>query len=106
MYAVSEAVPELPASSVILMWNSLVPAAKVIEVLREVPSAVAWSSLDHAPPSLTDVCSMSSDAMAPLRVAVRVWAAVLVLKSESEVPVSAEMSTLLKLIVGAVVSRV
>ena len=44
--------------------------------------------------------------MAALRVAVRVWAAVLVLKSLELVPVSAEMSTLLKLIVGAVVSRV
>ena len=87
------------------MWIALEPD-RVIAVLRAVPAAVLWSSLVHEEPASTEVCRMSSDAMAALRVAVSVWAAVLVLKSLSLVPVSAEMSTLLKLIVGAVVSRV
>ena len=40
------AVPELPASSVILMWMALEPD-RVIVVLRAVPAAVLWSSLVH-----------------------------------------------------------
>jgi hypothetical protein len=87
------------------MWIALEPD-RVIAVLSEVPAAVLWSSLVHEEPALTEVCRMSSEARAALRVAVRVWEAVLVLKSLSLVPLSVDMSTLLKLIVGAVVSRV
>ena len=76
------------------MWNLPPPETRVIEVLREVPSPVAWSSSVQEDPSLTDICTMSSDAIAALRVAVSVWEAVLVLKSVADVPVSAEMSTL------------
>jgi hypothetical protein len=79
---------------------------RVMAVLREVPAAVLWSSLVHEEPAFTDVCRMSSDAIAALRVAVSVWAAVFVLKSESLVPVSADMSTLENEIVGAVSSWV
>ena len=76
------------------MWNSLVPEARVIAVLKPVPAAVLWSSSVQDEPSLTDICRMSSFAMAALRVAVRVWEAVLVLKSVALVPESVEMSTL------------
>jgi hypothetical protein len=74
-------------------------------VLSEVVETLLVTSV-HEEPELTDALRMSSDAIAALRVAVRVWAAVLVMKSVAEEPVSAEMSTLLKLMVGAVVSRV
>ena len=87
------------------MWIALVPD-RVIAVLSAVPSPEAWSSLAHEDPALTEVCRMSSAAIAALSVAVSVWAAVCVMKSVAEEPVSAEMSTLLKLMVGAVVSRV
>ena len=83
--------PELPASSVILMWMVLEPDS-VMAVLRAVPAAVLWSSLIQLEPSSMECCRMSSEAIAALRVAVSVWAAVLVLKSESLVPVSADIS--------------
>ena len=90
-----------PAASVILIVMLLDPE-RVIEVLREVPSPVAWSSLEYELPAFTETCRVSPETRAALSVAVSVWAAVLVLKSSSAVPVSAEMSTLLKLMVGAV----
>ena len=73
------------------MWMVLEPDS-VIAVLRAVPAAVLWSSLTQLEPSSIEVCRMSSEAMAALRVAVSVWAAVLVLKSVALVPVSSEMS--------------
>ena len=80
-----------PASSMILTWMVLEPDS-VMAVLREVPSPVAWSSFTQLEPSSMEVCRMSSEAIAALSVTVSVWAAVLVLKSSSAVPVSAEMS--------------
>ena len=85
---------------------ALVPA-RVIAVLSEtsglpVTSLVTVLQLE---PASTETLRMSSEAMAALRVAVRVWEAVFVLKSSAAVPLSVEISTLLKLIVGAVVSR-
>ena len=85
---------------------ALVPD-RVIAVLSEtsgdpVTSLVTVLQLE---PASTETLRISSEAIAALSVAVRVWDAVLVLKSLDEVPVSAEMSTLLKLMVGAVVSR-
>ena len=47
---------------------------------------------------------MSVPAGAPLKVAVMVWAAVLVMKSVELVPVSAENARALNVMVGAVVS--
>ena len=77
------------------MWNTLVVSSdRVMDVLREVPAAVLWSSLTQLEPSSIEVCRMSSEAMAALSVAVSVWAAVLVTKSVWLEPVSAEMSTL------------
>ena len=86
---------ELEPASVMAVSRSTSgdPVTSVVTVLQLLPAS-------------TDTLRMSSDAIAALRVAVRSWAAVLVLKSPELVPVSAEMSTLEKLIVGAVVSRV
>ena len=100
------AVPAFPASSVICRWIALEPD-RVIEVLRSTSGVPVTSlvTVFQLEPASTETLRMSSPSMAALNVAVRVWAAVLVLKSSSAVPVSAEMSTLLKLIVGAVVSR-
>ena len=68
------------------------------------PSPVAWSSLAQFEPPSTETCRVSPAARAALRVAVTVWAAVLVMKSESDEPVSAEMSTELIVVVGATAS--
>lgn len=105
MYDVFEVVLELFALFVILMWNLLV-LESVMEVFREVLVVVLWLSLVNAMLLLTDICRMLFEAMVLLRVAVRVWVAVLVRKLVVLVFVSSEMSMLLKLIVGAVVFRV
>ena len=75
---------ELEPASVmaVLRLTSGEPVTSVVTVLQLLPAS-------------TETLSMSSDAMAALRVAVRVCAAVLVLKSPALVPVSSEMSTLL-----------
>jgi hypothetical protein len=75
----------------------------VIEVVREVVDTSLVTS-DQELPALTDALRTSPLANAALRVAVRVCEAVLVLKSLALVPLSVDMSTLLKLIVGAVKS--
>jgi hypothetical protein len=85
---------------------ALVPD-RVIAVLSEtsgdpVTSLVTVLQLE---PASTETLRISSEAIAALSVAVRVWDAVFVMKSVADEPVSAEMSTLLKLLVGAVVSR-
>ena len=87
--------PVLPASSVICRWMALVPD-RVIAVLSAVSGEPVTSlvTVDQLEPAFTETLRMSSEAIAALRVPVRVWAAVLVLKSAALVPVSAEMSTL------------
>ena len=89
--------------SIILICRLLEPL-RVAAVDRAVPSPVAWSSLAQFEPPSTETCRVSPDARAALSVAVTVCAAVLVMKSDADDPVSAEMSTELIVVVGATAS--
>ena len=102
-YVVVETAPAFPAASTILSLMLLEPLS-VTAIDTPVPSAVAWSSSVHELPALIDISRVSPVARAALRVAETVWAAVFVMKSLSDEPVSAEMSTEPTVDVGAVAS--
>jgi hypothetical protein len=77
----------------------------VIEVEIPVPEISPPPTVAQDEPALTDDCNVSPDANPVLRVAVTVCAAVFVLKSLLEEPVSALISIDPIVVVGAVVSN-